>query len=179
MHGVILILLLHSVFTDAFHLKKEIRDKSQRMICEIREEIHCWEYEQRKSERNALNGISKILRMNSSHPIKEGTSLIYFIRKTEGDYDDQNPIFGSRQVQWSYHCCLGFRDLYLGSDWFIDLSYHCMVLNMRKHRMVRMIPKEQYLPNIPSSVNIYVIPLRNLEYFVNTIRFKMPLENID
>ena len=156
------------------------------MICEMREAVHCWEYEHLRCEKNSLNGIRQILAMNSSHPIQEGISLVYFIRKPKRNrhFADHrticgDPLFGSKQVQWSYHCCLGFRDLYLGSDWFIDLSYHCMVHHMHKHRMVRMISKEQYLPNIPSSVNIYVIPLKNLEYFVNTIRFKMPLENLN
>ena len=144
------------------------------MINALMQEVDCWEYDIGFCEQNALNGIKRIAQMNTSHPISDGISLIYFIKKNCSDHD---PLFGCRKIEWFYHCCLGFKDLYVGKDWFIDLSYHLMVGNTNKQKMTRMIERGQYIPNIPDTVAAYVIPLKNLPHFVNKIRVTQILKN--
>ena len=164
----------------ASHSTEEVvTNKSMQMIQELMEDIADWEFESGFCEQNALNGIRRISQIQTSHPIKEGISLIYFIKKS---HKYQDPLFGSTKVDWFYHCCLGFKDLYVDKDWFIDLSYHLMVGNTNKQKPTRMIEREQYIPNIPDTVNAYVIPLKNLVFFSNVFRLKSemePFEDLD
>ena len=101
--------------------------------------------------------------------------MVYFIRKANLTRD---PIFGSKQVEWIYHACIGFVDLYLEKDYFIDLSYWCMVNDVHP-RLSRMIEKEQYLRCIPDTVDIFIVPFTSLECFVNGYRHNHNLPPID
>ena len=139
------------------------------MIHALRQEVNSWKFKRHLCEENSLNGIkhlsqrynSKKYKINSSFPIKEGISLIYFIGKDDASHD---LTFGSKQVEWTYHCCIGFKDIRFDKDWFIDLSYHCMVRDLYTgtSREVRMIRKDQYLANIPRFVflNLESLSLR-------------------
>ena len=156
-----------------------IKNKSLRMILEIMEDIEHWDYDTLLCEQNALNGIQRIMRMHTTHPILDGISLIYFIKKNESDDD---PQFGSTKIDWCYHCCLGFRDLHVDRDWFIDLSYREMVNDSNPLKTIRLIPKEHYISNIPPTVNAYVIPLKNLIYFSGLFQQTselMPFQDVD
>ena len=138
---------------------------SKDMMDILRREYNFWPFEKYASEKNALNGINRLMQINSSHPIKEGISLIYFI-KTSNVYP-QRMTYAEKQFRWIYHCCIGFKDLYLDKDFLIDASYYYIVdgysYNQRKGRL---IPKENYLP-LSCSGDTFVIPFKNLEYFIN------------
>ena len=92
------------------------------MIHDLRQEINCWEFQKHLCEENALNGIKRLsrkynspnYRTNLSHPVREGISLIYFIRKSNASQQLQ---FGAKQIEWTYHCCIGFKDIAFGKDW--------------------------------------------------------------
>ena len=169
----LVIFCISATLSNAFSLEEEIKNKSANMMHDLKEEIDCLQYVNHMCEQNAFNAIQRLTRMNTSHPIKDGISLIYFIRKSHRRrYLNQDPLFGSTKIEWSYHCCLGFKDLYLDTDWLIDLSYHCMVLFEGDQRKKRLISKKEYLPNIPHTVDLYVIPIRNLEYFINRFVLK-------
>ena len=144
------------------------------MMAELRKEINTWQYKECMCETSTLSGINRLIHLNSSHPIRAGISAIYFIRSSNTSRD---PLFGSTKVKWTYHCCIGFKDIYYAKDWFIDLSYRCMMKDIHI-RMNRMIPREEYLANIPCTVNAFVIPLRNLEYFVNQFQLRMSAYNL-
>ena len=137
------------------------------MMTMLRQEINGWQFKKSLCEANALNGIKQLMQLNSSHPIQEVTSLIYFIDK-QGNSTEDTLFFGSKKVRWFYHCCIGLKDIYLNEDWFIDLSYHCM-----SGYDERIIPKKQYLTHIPCTVDAFVIPLTNLRYFINQFRFRL------
>ena len=129
------------------------------MLSEIRREVNSWKYRESACEPTTLKGIKRLIRLNSSHPIIDGTSLVYFIEKENSTQD--TAYFGSKQVQWLYHCCIGFKDLYRVWDWLIDLSYHFMTGENK-----RIIDRDEYLANIPCTVDTTIIPLPNLEYFL-------------
>ena len=123
-------------------ISSDAADKSAHMLSKLRQEIHRWVYLKCRCESIALHGIQKLMQLNSTHPIKDGVSLIYFMKKANCT---ENPMFGSKRVRWTYHCCIGFADTYLIKDWFIDLSYHCMIEDIHL-RIKRLIEKEEYLP---------------------------------
>ena len=167
--NIALIIMLLLLFIQLFCLRNNLEERSRRMIHELAKDIACWRYKELCCEENSLYGIKRIKQLNTSHPIKDGISLIYFIRKPNGAGTLK---FGPNSIEWSYHCCVGFRDLYVGTHWIIDLSYHCMVdahddgiYNQTKSK--RMIEKSQYLQNVPCTADTFVIPFENLEYFIN------------
>ena len=151
-----------SIFTisvHAYHLLPDAENRSADMMCELLHEINAWNYDNNCCDLMAINGIKMLTELNSSHPIKEGIALIHFIRK-------------SNRVRWIYHCCIGFVDLYLEKDWFIDPLYHLMVDHVHP-RLGRMIEKEQYLKNIPNTVEIFIIPFTNMECFIDQCRHNL------
>ena len=177
-----------SLILNAYHLLPDVEDRSSDMMAHLIAEMNQWVYDKGFCERasldgikqlakqslceaNALNGIQQLLQLNLSHPIKQGLSLIYFIRKSNFS---QTPRFGSKQVEWLYHCCIGFKDIYLVKDWFIDTSYHCMTGNDE-----RIIEKAEYLQSIPNTVDIFIIPYMKLNYFINAFRLRMPQINLN
>ena len=152
------------------HTKPSKRqEQSREMVNMLMQEIKQWPFDPSEPESNALYGIKQIMKLKRSHPINEGISLVYFIRKSSVPFKERI-LFGSRKVNWAYHCCIGFKDVYIDKDWFIDSSYYDMVNGSDPFKMARLIPKEQYMPNIPSCVSMYAIPLAHLEYFVNEFR---------
>ena len=168
---LVLIKLILSQSSIAYHLLPDAKQKSADMMSDLRQEIERWKFVKCQCETNSLRGIRHLIELNSSHPIREGASLIYFIQKDNSSQD--SPLFGSKQVQWLYHCCIGFKDIYLAKDWFIDLSYEYMAND--KSVSERMVPKVEYVANIPCTVDAFVIPLKNLEYFINRFRFQKPV----
>ena len=158
-----------------------LRKKSMEMIEALEKEVCRWSFQKHLPEENAFNGIKRIMHLNSTHPIKEGISLIYFIRKPNVPQSIQFLDFGSKtfsqRFRWPFHCCLGFKDLYCDRDWFVDLSYYRMIDDGCDRKQTRMIAKELYLPNIPKIANAFVIPLQNLEYFINRFRNTSPVEH--
>ena len=168
------------VFYSNFILSSHLNMKSQAMMRALRGNIDWWKYDPGRCEWNCLNGIRHLIQLNGSHswPIIEATSFIYFIRKINRaqhpEYELTNPMFGAAKAEWPYHCCLGFKDLYVDQDWFIDLSYHLMLEKQAKSKgQQRLIKSNIYLPNIPDTVNIYVIPLTNLLYFIDKFTYNL------
>ena len=146
--------------------KRQRQIKSSQMIQDLRREIVKWPFNPMDSEENALNGIQRLIKLNSSHPITEGVSLVHFIKQKH--IKSETVEFGSTKVKWPYHCCIGFRDMYVDRSWFIDLSYHLMV----NDSALRLVTKEQYLHNIPDSVNTFSVRLGHLYYFINLLGIK-------
>ena len=85
------------------------------------------------------------------------------------------PVFGPKKIRWIYHCCLGFKDYYVGNDWLIDLSYHCMV-GEDVTNSTRLIRIKRYLMNIPETVDVYVIRLDKIDYFIQNFTSYKSLE---
>ena len=159
------LLLFHLVrLIEPFHVLPDAVEQSKRMMRSMMKEINSWNFTGYLYEMDALYGIKRLMQINSSHPIKEGTSLVYFIQKRN---NSECSKFGSKQIPWTCHCCIGFKDAFVAKDWLIDLFYHRMA---NCSRLKRMIPKEEYLPNIPCTVDAFVIPLSNLEHFFNNIQ---------
>ena len=149
------------LYPDEFEYLVRRRERaSERMMWELRHEIDTWTVESANSEINALNGIGRLRKLNSSHPIKEGLSLFYFVRKPNVIYK----YSGSRKFRW-VHCCILFKDKYLDKNWIIDLSFNRRVNDQNQTVMsADMLPKDQYLHSIPSTVSMYVVPWKTLEY---------------
>ena len=123
--------------------------KSKQMMSILGEEFDCWQSEKFASEKNACNAIKRLMQINSSHPIQDGLFFIYFVKKTE-----------------AYHSCIGFKDLYIGKEFLIDMAYYHKEFGPYDPMITRMIPKEDYLP-LSLCVSTLVVPLKNLEYFIN------------
>ena len=102
--------------------------KSSEMMRLLRNELNCWRTEKSASEKNAFDGIQKLMQINSSHPIREALFLVYFVKKS--DFDHVKLTFGTKLVRWPYHCCIGFKDSYLDKDFLIDI-YVILLSNIR------------------------------------------------
>ena len=161
LHAMTLVSMLHIPHSD---LVDDQQEESKSMMRKLRKECNCWKFHKFASEKNALNGIGRLMQINSSHPIKEGLFLIYFVKKSS--VYPQTVTLGTKQVRWIYHSCIGFKDVYLDRDFLIDSSYYSMVDGSCDESKYRIIPMGNYLP-LSHSVDTFIIPLRNLEYFIN------------
>ena len=168
---LLLFCLVH--LSEPFHLLPDAIEQSKRMMMSMMKEINSWNFTGYLYEMDALYGIKRLMQINSSQPIKEGISLVYFIQKRN---NSECSTFGSKQVAWTCHCCIGFKDAFVAKDWFIDSFYHRMA---NCSRLKRMIPEKEYLTNIPCTVDAFVIPLCNLEHFVNNIQLNSTRMNLD
>ena len=144
----------------------QINGSSATMMRHLKAEINEWEFLDGYCELSALRGIERLLNLNLSHPVKEGLSLVYFVPKsnTTAFY-----LFGSKKVRWSFNCCIGFKDLYFGKDFLIDMAYRCMTGDDK-----RIIEKEEYMDNIPNDVTIFIIPCMILEKFIESKQVTIP-----
>ena len=121
------------------------------MIKEVRQEINMWTFRNtmpEQAEYNLLDGMIYLERLNSSHPIKKGLSMLYLVRKP----NMMHRYSGSRKFRWS-QCCILFKDLYLDKDWIIQINASC----------AQMVPREQYFNNMPTIIHIHKVPLRSLK----------------
>ena len=170
-----IILYFLTVLIKTYHFLPDVDETSDNKMKDLTAEINRWKYKKGACELTALNGIIRLRQSNLSYSIKQGLSLIYFIRKSSCS---QNSMFGSSKIEWLFHCCIGFVDIYLGRDWFIDLSYHICMIKDVHFRTKRLIEKEKYLQSIPDTVDAFVIPLMKLEYFINAFRVRLPQTNL-
>ena len=160
-HLVIVFVLINATILNSMD---DAELKSKDMMRELKWEINFWQYERLESEKHALNRINQLLLINTSHPIKDGIYLIYFLKKT--NLYGLRFTFGTKLVRWPYRCCVGFKDLYFDKDYLIDASYYYQVSGSYEENRIWMIPKEKYL-RLAGLVDTFVIPLKNMEYFIN------------
>ena len=115
----------------------------QLMMRQFRREYNHWsfaKFDKFASDRNALHGIDRLIKINSSQPINEGIFLIYFVGKSE--------VPRKRSDRWIYHCCIGFKDLYVDKG------------------------------SLLFSVDRFLIPLKSLNYFINLFFQTIEIESI-
>ena len=150
----------------ANHLFPGINGLSTTMMRDVMAEIDEWNFLDGYCELSALRGIKKLVDLNLSHPVKEGLSMVYFVPKSN---TTTYLLFGQKQARWSYHCCIGFKDLYFGKDFLIDMAYHRLTGDDK-----RLIEKKEYMEQIPDDVNIFIIPCMILERFIELLKVRMP-----